>query len=290
MSNLHALLAQARKQLAPVAGHEAVLEARLLMQHALRLSAEMLVARSDVDLSLQENTRFEALLARRLAHEPIAQILGARDFWKDRFIVSRDVLTPRNDSETIIETVLALRPDQSQPYRILDLGTGSGCLILSLLREYPNAAGVAVDASEAALSVAKHNAKALTLDQRVTFVHSNWCKSLGNSPKFDIVVTNPPYIKAADFDGLSRQVRDYEPKAALVSGEDGLDSTREILSELPPLLAPHALVVVETGLAQAAVIETFARGYGFGVLKLGKDLAGIDRVVAMAPIFSSEAV
>jgi release factor glutamine methyltransferase len=281
MTSIAESLSTAQHALAPIAGDLAMLEARMLAQCAWGIFNEALVRDHDQPVSAAQSEALDALVARRLNHEPIAQIIGYRDFWKDRFIVTRDVLIPRADSETVIETVLALKPDTAQPYRILDLGTGSGCLILSLLREYSHATGVAVDASEAALAVAAQNAQALTLSERVTFVRSHWCKSLETSQKFDIVVSNPPYIKTTDFEGLARQLREYEPKGALVSGEDGLDSTREILSELPPLLAPHALVVVETGFGQADVIETFARGYGFDILKLGKDLAGIDRVVAM---------
>ena len=282
MNRLREVLSYARGQLALVAGSEASLEARLLLQHALTLTAEALIARGDTTLSAQEMADIEALLARRLAHEPVAQILGFRDFWKDRFIVAPEVLTPRPDSEILIETVLKLRPDHAQPYHILDLGTGSGCLVLSLLREYPNATGVAIDASPAALAVANRNAEQLGLAGRLAVHHGHWCKTLDKTQRFDIVVSNPPYIASEELAALMPEVRVYEPQCALDGGADGLDCYREIVSELAPHLARDALVAFEVGVGQAGFVHTMAVEHGYRMQQIAKDLAGIERVVALS--------
>lgn len=261
--------------LAPVAKENAMREARLLAAHAWGMSPEDLLRDADKPRDAQA---LAPLLARRRAAEPVAQILGYKEFWRDRFAVSRDVLCPRADSETLIETLLRVRPQQHAALRLLDLGTGSGCLLLSALREYPNATGVGVDQSEAALAVATQNAAQLMLQERATFVHSHWCSNL--DARFDVVLANPPYIPTADIAGLDADVRDYEPHRALDGGADGLDCYRQILQQLPTHLTPGAHVLFEVGAGQAHDVAALAI-HPFSLHSMVPDLAGIARVVAL---------
>lgn len=269
-------LAQARTKLASVAGGNAALEARLLAAHAWKMSHEALLLHGD---DTRETNAFAALVDRRMTAEPVAQIIGAKDFWKDSFIVTHDVLTPRADSETIIETLLRHRSNAAAPYRMLDLGTGSGCLILSALREYPNAMAVAVDASPAALTIAAQNAAALGMASRCEMLQSAWCEKLTGA--FDIIISNPPYIPTADIAGLDADVRVHEPMAALDGGADGLDDYRSIVQQLVAHAKPGSLLLFEVGMGQATDVAAIAAQHGWKLLEHANDLAGIARVVAL---------
>lgn len=279
MRSLATALHQARTALAPVSGELAALEVRLLAQAAWGVTQEVLVKDADAPIDDIKVAALQALVSRRMQHEPMAQILGVKHFWKSEFIVSHDVLTPRADSETIIEMVLRHRPDTAPPYRILDLGTGSGCLLLSLLNEYPNATGWGVDVSPAALHIAKQNAGKLGLNDRAWFRLSDWCRSLNDSDTFDIVVSNPPYIPRSEIATLDADVREHEPHLALDGGNDGLDCYRALLSQLKPHLASNALVACETGFGQARMVEAIATSEQYTVIDIAKDLAGTERVV-----------
>lgn len=269
-------LQQARDTLAPVAGANAALEARLLAQHAWGMAPEELLREANGE---REAAPLAALVARRRTAEPISQILGYKEFWRDRFVVTQAVLTPRADSETLIETLLRLRPDTQAALRLLDLGTGSGCLLLSALREYPNARGLGIDQSDTALGVATQNAAHLRLQERVTFVRSNWCSNLGEH-KFDVVLANPPYIPTADIASLDADVRSFEPHAALDGGPDGLDCYRDILQQLTAHVMPGALVLFEVGMGQADAVAAMATP-DFTLHSIVPDLAGIARVVVL---------
>lgn len=278
MASVAEQLQSAREELVPVAGELAALEARLLAQHAWGMAPEVLVRDAMSPIDAEKAEALAALVSRRCTHEPIAQILGAKHFWKDQFTVTSEVLTPRADSETLIELCLKLKPSASC---VLDLGTGSGCLLLSLLREYGHATGVAVDRSAPALTVAKSNARNLGLEARASFVLSNWCEKLDKSARFDMVVANPPYIPRAEIARLAADVREHEPKIALDGGEDGLDCYRAILSQLAPHLAQGALVVCEIGQGQAEMVTSIAREQGYELKGIAKDLAGTERAVAL---------
>ncbi len=269
-------LTAARAQLAPIAREQAGLEARLLAARAWGMTPEALVL---LGHETREAAPLAALVARRLTAEPVAQILGTRDFWKAQFEVSRDVLTPRPDSETLIETLLRLRPDRHASYRMLDLGTGSGCLLLSALAEYSNAHGVGVDQSNAALAIATRNAAAQQLSSRVQYVRSNWCSNV--SGKFDIVLANPPYIPTAEIATLDADVRTFEPHAALDGGADGLDAYRSILHTLMPHVAAGSLLLFEVGMGQAEDVAALGARAGWQLQEIVHDLAGIARVVAL---------
>ncbi|MEP1386567.1 MAG: peptide chain release factor N(5)-glutamine methyltransferase [Yoonia sp.] len=217
-------------------------------------------------------TTFDALVAQRADHVPLSHLLGYRDFYKHRFIVTADVLDPRPDTETLIEAALAV------PFtRVLDLGTGSGCILLSLLGDRPDATGVGTDLSDAALAVAGRNAAALDLQSRATFLQSDWFADVAGS--FDLIVSNPPYIAADEMAGLQADVRDHEPRMALTDEADGLTCYRIIANGAHAALNTDGHLMVEIGPTQgAAVAEMFAAN-GFAKIQVTQDLDGRDRVV-----------
>lgn len=213
----------------------------------------------------------------------MSYILGEREFWGLPFKVSPAVLVPRPDSETVIETVLDLFPDRSRSLRLIDLGVGSGCLLLTLLKEYPEAHGVGMDASPEAIEVARSNAEALCLASRATFVVGDWrlpgwVDGLG--APFDLVVSNPPYIESDTIGDLMPEVAAHEPRLALDGGPDGLSPYRIIASEAAGLLVPGGWVVVEGGDRQASEIAGIFAVAGLRPMAPRKDLGGVDRVVA----------
>jgi release factor glutamine methyltransferase len=226
-------------------------EARLLLAAALGTDAGGLLATDDID-----EAAFAPLLARRLAREPMAYITGRREFWGLDFATSPATLIPRPDSETLIEAALAARPDRGRVKHILDLGTGTGCLLLAALQEYPQAVGVGVDNAPAAAALAARNAASLGLGHRAAFLAGDWASALAGT--FDLIFSNPPYIPAADIPGLMPEVAAYEPHAALDGGADGLDAYRAILEVLPALLAAGGLAVLELGSGQAQLVGSMA--------------------------------
>jgi release factor glutamine methyltransferase len=258
-------------------------EARLLLAHAAGLSAEQLIARGAEPAPAGVAERLRALTARRVLREPMAYILGEREFWGLPFKVSPAVLVPRPDSETLIEAALALMPDRQRPWRILDLGVGSGCLLLTLLREYPAASGVGLELSEEALAVAQANAEALGVDMRARLVlgdwqQPDWHQRLGGP--FDLLVSNPPYIEAGAIERLMPEVARFEPRLALDGGPDGLAAYRNIATAAPALMAPDGRVLVESGEGQVTEISRIFASAGLAMEAPWRDLAGIDRVVS----------
>lgn len=271
---------KAERLLAAAGIDTAQIDASLLMQHALGCDAASLISSASGELSEGEIAQLNMLVARRAAREPVAQIVGFKDFWQDRFAVSREVLTPRPDSETLIEAMLEHRPKRDAAYRILDLGTGSGCLLLSLLREYPNARGLGVDVSEAALRVAKGNAHALGLAPRCFFAAISWMQALQS--RFDMIISNPPYIACGEKAALAPEVSEYEPSGALYGGEDGLEAYRQMIASLPDFLDQGGLAVIELGAGQADAVATIAQQHGLKLLAVKPDLAGIARAMLLA--------
>jgi release factor glutamine methyltransferase len=258
-------------------------EARLLLAHAAGLSAEQLIARGAEPAPAAVAERLRALTARRVLREPMAYILGEREFWGLPFKVSPAVLVPRPDSETLIEAALALMPDRQRPWRILDLGLGSGCLLLTLLREYPAASGVGLELSEEALAVAQANAEALGVEMRARLVlgdwqQPDWHQRLGGP--FDLLVSNPPYIEAGAIERLMPEVARFEPRLALDGGPDGLAAYRNIATAAPALMAPDGRVLVESGEGQVTEISKIFASAGLAMEAPWRDLAGIDRVVS----------
>lgn len=272
-------IAQAARQLADAGIVSAMLDARLLMQHVLGCDHAGLIQQAQHVLTSDEQTQFDALLARRLTREPLSHIVGVRAFWKDEFAVNASVLDPRADSETLIEAVLDEVPDRLARLRILDLGTGSGCLLLSLLREYPHATGVGVDISEAAARVAQRNANALGLSARADFMVARWTDALQSN--FDVIMSNPPYIAQQDIAALEPEVNGYEPHLALSGGADGLDAYRCLIPQIALHLAPCAMAVVELGFGQGAQVAALAECARLRVKDIRNDLAGVPRAMML---------
>jgi release factor glutamine methyltransferase len=224
-----------------------------------------------------------SLTARRIRREPMAYILGEREFWGLPFKVTPAVLVPRPDSETVIEAVLAVMPDRTRAWRILDLGVGSGCLLLTLLHEYPRARGVGLEASPEALAVAQENAQRLGVADRTILQAGDWHRPDwrdGLGGPFDLVVSNPPYIERAAIDRLMPEVSSFEPRLALDGGPDGLDAYRVIAAAGPKLVTTGGFLVVEGGQGQASEISRLFSAGGLSPLAPWKDLGGIERVVA----------
>ncbi len=219
---------------------------------------------------------FEAFITRREKREPVAYILGRKEFWSLEFEVSPAVLIPRPDSETLIETALE-ELGRDAPARILDLGTGSGCLVVALLHEWPNSSAVAVDISAEALAVAKRNATRHHVATRVAFQKNDWATALDE--RFDLVISNPPYISDEAFAGLDPDVREYEPALALKAGPGGLAAIDRIARNLRAILKPTGLMLMEIGHDQGQQARQILTKNGLARLRIVKDLAGRDRVV-----------
>ncbi len=267
-------LAEAARRLSGVSD-TARLDAELLMAHALGVSREKLLLSR---LGDQVPAEFEALLARRMASEPVAYITGTRDFWTISLNVSPAVLIPRPDSETLIEAAVG-HFAKASPKRVLDLGTGSGALLLAALSEWPGASGVGVDASEAALAVAAANAKSLDLADRAAFVLGDWGQGLDE--RFDLILCNPPYVESGAM--LAAEVADYEPASALFAGEDGLEDYRHLMPQFARLMEPGAIVALEIGAEQAEVVSALALEAGLSA-RCVQDLAGRNRCLLLSQL------
>lgn len=274
---------QVARALAAAGLSDAPSEARWLLRAALGLSASEVVSRSDTPITDEDLSRVAAFVARRVRHEPLSRIAGEREFYGRTFEVTPATLDPRPDTETLIDAALELLGPEAraQPLRILDLGTGTGCIALTLLAELPAANAVATDVSQDALDVAARNAVRLGLANRCAFVATDL--SAGAEGPFDLVVANPPYIPSEDIRGLAPSVRDYDPHLALDGGPDGLGIYRRIIAALPRLL-PEGLLLLETGHDQAPYVsELLMKGptpLQPEVPRIYNDVAGIPRVVA----------
>jgi release factor glutamine methyltransferase len=270
---------EAREQLRAAGVATAELDADLLLAHVLGISRGALLLQQPTLAAVQAEA-FTALITRRAAHEPLAYIVGEQEFWSLPFRVTRSTLIPRPDSETLVEAALAAFPDTSQPLEVIDLGTGSGCLLLSLLHERPRARGLGVDQSPEALDVAQNNAKHLGLADRTLWRVSHWFDAVAPGRAFDLLLCNPPYIPSGDIATLMPDVRDFEPATALDGGPDGLAPYRTLIPLLNSRLTPQGIGVFEIGHDQAFAVMQLAHEYGFRA-DLRKDLAGRDRCVTV---------
>jgi len=255
-------------------------EARLLVAHALGVSHSDVIG---LDREPDPAT-LAALLARRLAHEPMALILGHQGFWTLEFEVSPATLIPRADSETLIE---AARAACAAPARILDLGTGTGCLLLAALSEYPDAWGLGIDRVPEAAALAARNARRNGLGARAAFVAGSWTDAI--AAQFDLVLSNPPYIPSADIPALMPEVAAHEPASALDGGADGLDAYRTIIARLPALLALGGVAILELGIGQGDDVAAMAMSAGFPRPDLRHDLGGIARAIILKNSFGAGA-
>jgi release factor glutamine methyltransferase len=257
------------------------IDARVLVGHALHVDRSQLISHDDRVLEAREVAAISALAARRLRHEPVARILGRKEFWDLTLDVSPDVLVPRPETETVVEMALdfvvrgGLRLEK---LRILDIGTGTGALLLALLQELPNATGTGTDISPAAVGIARGNAERNGLSARCSFVVCNIAE--GVAGPFDIVVSNPPYIAHAEIATLMPEVRDYDPKLALDGGNDGLDAYRAIAAEARRLLAPGGRLIVELGAGQEGPVRALFTKAGLNAGPVRNDLAAIPRALS----------
>ncbi len=257
----------------------AELDARLLVGHALGLDHAALVAAGGRRLSAAEEEAIRVLANRRLAHEPVARIVGAKEFWSLNLRINAATLVPRPETETVVEvalTAIDVRGPRTRFLRIADLGTGSGAILLALLSELPNAFGIGTDLSPGALALARDNAHSLGLT-RAAFVACDMVTALRGP--FDVVVSNPPYIARADLAGLAPEVRLFDPPLALDGGNDGLDAYRSIAAHVPPLLAPNGIMVVELGAGQAEPVAALFAASGLALAALRPDLSGVPRAL-----------
>lgn len=253
--------------------------ARRLVAAVLGLSDAAVFAHPEHQLGAGEQTRLSDALRRMAAREPLSRIAGRREFWGLELLLSPDTLDPRPDSETLVEAVLARLPDRGRPYRFLDLGTGTGCLLLALLSEYPAAHGVGVDLAPGAARTARRNADRLGFGARASFAVGDWGEAL--TGRFDAVVVNPPYIETAAIPTLPPEVRDHDPPRALDGGADGLAAYRRIAPQLCRLLPPGGVAALEIGHGQAAAAAAILRRAGLAMDGVARDLAGIERCVAV---------
>jgi release factor glutamine methyltransferase len=255
------------------------LDARLLLADALQVDAVEIAVRPHHPLGPEAVARLAGFARRRLAREPVGRILGGREFWSLPFALSPETLEPRPETETVVETALSLMPDRQAGLRILDLGTGSGCLLVALLHELPRATGLGIDRSPGALATAGGNAMRNGVGGRAAFVASDWAATL--NARFDLIVSNPPYIPAPDVAGLAPEVREHDPRAALDGGDDGLAAYRTIFSEAAALLALPGTLVVEIGSGQEQPVRDLAVARNLRVVALARDLSGRPRALAL---------
>jgi release factor glutamine methyltransferase len=256
-------------------------DARLLVGHALGLDHAALTAQSRRTLLPSEADAIAGLAARRRAREPVARILGRKEFWGLPLALNADTLVPRPETETVVEVALAA---VESPTRILDLGTGTGALLLALLSELPGACGIGTDISTGALACARANAATLGFAQRAAFVACDYASALRGP--FDLIVANPPYVARGDIAALAPEVREFDPRRALDGGPDGLDAYRAITADAQRLLAPDGVLVLELGFGQCAAVTALLSGPGLIATITRNDLAGVPRALVARP-FSS---
>jgi release factor glutamine methyltransferase len=263
------------------AADDPAFEARLIIKKAADCTDADLIAHPDKAVSPACAETAMALLSRRLGGEPISRIFGEREFWGLPFVVTGDVLDPRPDTETLVEAALKLYPARP-PARILDLGTGSGAIIVALLHEWPDTQGVATDLSGAALDIARRNAHVNGVAGRVMFYQGSWFDALPTGETFDWIVSNPPYIPNPEIETLAAEVKNHDPILALDGGFDGFDSYKVILSSLKSHLSPQGTALFEMGAGQVPDMARLAENAGLSVIRHYADLAGIARVVQIA--------
>lgn len=286
MLTIKRALAEAYTLLAATEINTCHLDARILLEYVTGQSREIIVGYPEKTISDEQWQQFFTLIERRVAREPIAHLIGKREFWGNEFKVTADTLDPRPDSETLIEQALRLFPDKNTPLNILDLGTGTGCLLLTLLKEFPCARGVGVDRSFSALKVARENSINLGLEKRAHFTLQCW--AAGINDHFCLIISNPPYIRNADVELLQPEVSLYEPRIALEGGEDGLDCYRAIAPYITNLLADNGYAILEFGYGQETQLSTLLTEQYLQPVSYGADLAGITRCVVVSKLRNKE--
>jgi release factor glutamine methyltransferase len=269
------IVADITARLGAAAIEDARAEAWLLLATATGRQRAELMAGAAATLDAAQAARLEELVRRRAAREPIAYILGEKEFWSLTFEIGPAVLIPRPETETVVEAVVDQIEGRRAALRLLDLGTGSGCLLIALLSELPNASGLGIDTSAEALALAGRNAARLSLAARAGFRRGRWGEGL--EERFDVVVSNPPYVAESEWSGLQPEILEFEPRAALVAGADGLAAYRALAPDCARLLAPHGLCALEVGHGQGKAVTEILGRHGLKVTGRYRDLAGIER-------------
>lgn len=277
METLGSMLVEAAAALHSAGFEEPRRHARRLVSSALGISPAGLFGDPDCPVDEQQIIRLRKMLGRMVEREPLSRILGRREFWGLEFAMSPETLDPRPETETVVEAVLRRKPDRHAPLRVLDFGTGTGCLLLALLNEFPTASGFGIDIVEAAVKTAAYNAVKLGLAVRARFFVGDWATAV--TGRFDVIVANPPYIASADLRLLPREVADYDPWRALDGGEDGLTPFRAITPTLPGLLKSDGIFVTEVGVDQADAVVAIMRAQSLTLDGIEPDLAGGARCV-----------
>jgi release factor glutamine methyltransferase len=273
----HTARARDRLVASGIPAAEAALDARLLARHVLGWDLARLVSNGQETAADVFSRDYDALVTRRARREPVAYILGEREFWGRSFAVTRDVLIPRPETELIIDSLLQVRPDAATRFRAADIGTGSGCLAVTLAAEYPAATVVATDTSAAALEIARANARRHGVADRVTTFEADLLPPSDQS--FDVVVSNPPYVSSVDRQTLAPEVRDFEPDSALYAGTDGLRVIRRLVQLAPDRLAEGGLLLFEFGYGQSAEVgRLISAARGLTMIELRRDLQSIPRI------------
>jgi release factor glutamine methyltransferase len=267
----------ARERLKAAGVDQPAIDARLMLEAGAGVTRLDILTDPHRELDAGQVATFDGYVERRARREPVSHILGRKGFWKIMLSVTPDVLTPRPDTESLLDVVLPAYPEGMR-FSVLDLGVGSGAILLAILAERPAARGLGVDTSEEALAVARENAANLDLNDRAAFLRGDWTAGLGDD-SFDVVVSNPPYIPTAHIETLDPEVRDHEPRLALDGGQDGLDAYRRLAPEILRVLKPGGLLAVEIGHDQSAAVEALFRAAGAAQVRTVKDLALRDRVV-----------
>src|SRR6516164_2968837 len=286
---LGSLLGEVASMLSQAGFTEPRRAARRLVASTLDLTPAELLSHSEQVLDEQHTGRVRRALDRMAEHEPLSRIVGRREFWGLEFTLCGDTLDPRPETETVVEAVLRRVLDRDAPLRFLDLGTGTGCILLALLSEFPAATGFGVDLALGAVMTARRNAAALGLAERAYFLVGDWGTAM--SGKFDVIASNPPYIASAALADLPPEVALYDPCLALDGGADGLGAYRALVVDLARLLQPGAVLVIEVGFSQAPAVAAMLRASGMAIEGCERDLAGIARcVVAGAPARAAQKV
>jgi release factor glutamine methyltransferase len=269
--SLDSLLAWARGRLGPAGFPTAALDARLLLQHATGLDHNALIGHPETIIEEADSARYRDMVARRLRHEPVSRIIGVREFYGRNFRLSSATLDPRPDTETLISVAIQLLKGKTTP-RILDLGTGSGAIAVTLLAELPGARAIATDISPEALETAFCNAREYGVVDRLELVRTSWLDGIVGC--FDLIISNPPYLSAGEIDGLTRDVRDWDPRRALDGGSDGLDCYRTIAGGARDHLMPDGAIVLEIGHGQEGQVTEILADSLFELKAAHRDLAG----------------
>jgi release factor glutamine methyltransferase len=267
----------AKQRLKDAGIDQPAIDARLMLEVAADVTRTDIITDPYRELTEAQIQTLDGYLDRRARREPVSHIIGRKGFWKIMLSVTSDVLTPRPDTEVIVDEVLKAFPE-TMSFNMLDLGVGSGAILLAVLAERPAGKGLGIDVSEEALAVARENAANLDLSARTVLLRGDWTSGLGDDG-FDVVVSNPPYIPTADIDTLEPEVRDHEPRLALDGGADGLDHYRHLAPEILRVLKPGGLFAVEIGFDQSQAVEALFKQAGASGVRTVKDLSTHDRVV-----------